>query len=307
MKASKITDLCLLALATAASAQPVSPGAGPIERARTLRGSGESTEALDLLREIVRADPGNAQAHNMLGSVLNSDGHYAEALPHAETAVRLDPANARFRYNRGVILAEHGRFREAISDFDIALAAHPELTYGWLERGAAKLSLDDVQGAEADWRQAEKADPALIWTTWYMATGDFVAGRFAEAAAGFDKVSAAEPEFAPAKVWRMIAHGRAGSPVADPEPASGEWPAPVLNFYLGRVDAGELLRAASVDKTTGDRRRVAEANFFLAQHVLIRGDRNAAVRYLRAALAESAPRHVWRIAAERDLAEIDRR
>ena len=62
-------------------------------------------------------------------------------------AAALDPANVRYRYNRGVVRAEHGRFAEAVADFDTALAAHPDLTYGWLERGAAKLSLGDVAGA----------------------------------------------------------------------------------------------------------------------------------------------------------------
>ena len=273
-----------------------------VEEARALLADGRSHEAIAVFREAVKLDPNDAAAHNALGSLLNRSGHYAEALPHAERAVALDPGNARYRYNRGVVRAEHGLFAEAIADFDAALAAHPDLTYAWLERGAAKLSLDDAAGARADWRKAAEMDSKLIWPAWYAATGDFVDGRFAEAAVAFDRVAEAEPGFVPAKLWRTIAHGRAGKPIEVAGPGSAEWPAPVLDHLRGRISADALLRLAGEDLASGDKRRVAEAHFFMAQRALVQGDRAVAVTQLREALAIPTPRHVWRIVAERDLA-----
>ena len=293
------------ALILAGNAPPASEAAAAkVVEARSLLADGRSQEALAIFREAVRLDPNHAGAHNALGSLLNRSGHYAEALPHAERAVALDPGNARYRYNRGVVRAEHGRFTEAIADFDAALAAHPDLTYAWLERGAAKLSLNDSAGARADWRKAAETDAKLIWPAWYAATGEIVDGRFAEAAAAFDRVAEAEPGFVPAKLWRAIAHGRAGKPIEVPEPGSGEWPAPVLDYLRGRISADALIRLAGEDLASGDKRRVAEAHFFMAQRALIQGDRAGAVTQLRKALAIPTPRHVWRIVAERDLARL---
>ncbi|MEO5973549.1 MAG: tetratricopeptide repeat protein [Sphingomicrobium sp.] len=216
-----------------------------------------------------------------------------------------EPSNGRYRYNRGVVLAEHGRFAAAIADFDTAIAAHPDLTYARLERGAARLSLGDAGGAEGDWAEAGKRDPALIWTHWYRATGAFVAGRLAAAASGFDRVAAAEPGFAPAPVWRAIAHGRAGSPIAVAAFAGGDWPAPVLDYLRGGISAERLIALPGEDRTSGDRRRVGEALFFIGQSELIAGRRTSARDYFRRALAVTAPRHVWKISAERELRALE--
>jgi tetratricopeptide (TPR) repeat protein len=254
-------------------------------------------------REAVRLDPRNAAARNALGSLLNSLGHYAEALPHVEEAVLLEPANPRFRYNRGVVLAEHGRFAQAIADFDLALAALPDLTYAWLERGAARYASGQVDGARADWARAREIAPELIWTVWYPATADLVEGRYAAAAAAFDRVMAAEPGFAPAAVWSVAAHARAGTPIAVPAASSAEWPAPVLEFQRGALAAERLLELAREDRVSGDRRREGEAHYFIAQHLLAAGRREEATRHLRSALAAPAPRHIWKTSAQ---AELDR-
>ncbi|MEO7655043.1 MAG: tetratricopeptide repeat protein [Sphingomicrobium sp.] len=286
---------------------PVEAAQSGMDRVKVLLESGTPTEAITALRQLVRDEPANAAAHNMLGSLLNSGGNYAEALPHAEAAARLDPGNVPYRYNRGVVRAEHGRFVEAVADFDAALAADPNQPYAWLERGAAKLSLGDVAGARADWRTAATRDPKLIWTHWYEATGDFVEGRFVEAAAGFDRVAAAEPGFVPAKLWRAIAHARAGTPLAVEEPGSADWPAPAVRFLRKKVDEAALLMTAGEDRVSGDKRRTAEAYFFIAQRALIDGDTAAARDHLRRALAIPSPRHVWRIAAEGDLNQLEDR
>ena len=288
-------------------ATPTDASKAKLDEARALLGAGRSSDAIALLREAVTLDRKNAAAHNALGSLLNRTGHYADALPHAEAAVALDPANARYRYNRGVVLAEHGRFAEAIADFDIALAAHPDLTYAWLERGAAKYSLGDSRGAQADWDRAGEVDPKLIWVRWYKATSDFMGGRYADAQAAFDAVARDQPEFDAARIWRFVASGRAGSPVAV-EPGSGsDWPAPIAQYLAGAQTADALLKAVEEDRTTGDRRRVAEAHFFIAQQAIVAGRESVAIDQLRKALAIETPRHVWRIIAERDLKSLESR
>ncbi|MEO7602604.1 MAG: hypothetical protein ABIS39_05005 [Sphingomicrobium sp.] len=164
-----------------------------------------------------------------------------------------------------------------------------------------------MAGARADWAKAAQSDPKLIWVHWYEATGEFVGGRFVKAAAGFDRVAAAEPGFVPAKLWRAIAHGRVGTAQAIEDPESADWPAPALRYFRKEIDQAALLKVAGEDHVSGDSRRIAEAHFFLAQRALIDQDRAAARDHLRRALAIPSPRHVWRIAAERDLKQLDGR
>ena len=287
-----------------AVASPAQAAQDGMEAVRALLAAGKTDQAIIALRQIVRDHADNAAAHNALASVLNNNGHYAEALVHAEKAAELEPDNLRYRYNRGVVRAEHGRFAEAIADFDAALAADRKQPFALLERGAAKLSLGDLSAARADWAKAAEADPKLIWPVWYEATGAFVAGDFGKAATGFDRVAAAEPDFAPAKLWSAIAHGRAGARKVAAPPLGNGWPTPAIRFLRRELDEAALLADAASDRISGDRRRLAEAHFFIAQRALIEGDKGNARDHLQRALAIASPRHVWRIAAERDLEQL---
>lgn len=293
-----------LAVTPAVRAAPTDSAAARIEAAKAALGTGRTDDAIANFRAALAIEPGNAVAHNALGSLLNSAGRYAEALPHALAAVAADPRNGRYRYNAGVVLAEHGRFDEARAAFDVAIAAHPDLTYAYLERGAVRLSLGDAAGARADWAKAAEVEPKLIWTQWYPATGHFVAGDYRQAAEGFERVAAAEPAFVPAQLWRTVALARAGTPIATPSVAGGDWPAPILNHYRGALSAESLLALAADDRASGDQRRIGEAHFFIGQRALTNGRRAEAAAHFRKALAVKAPRHVWKIAAERELQQL---
>lgn len=303
MFARSILSLLAAMLVAVAPIEGQGTAEASIAEARAHLAAGRTAEAIVAFEAAARADPGNAPARNALGSLLNSSGRYAEALPHAEAAVALDPANGRYRYNRGVVLAEHGRFAEAVADFDLAIAAHPDLTYAYLERGAAFISLGRAEEARRDWEKARLGDPDLIWTIWYPATLQVLDGEYAAAAAIFDQVAAAQPGFLPAALWSAVAHGRAGRWSA-PAAAGGDWPGPILDFYRGAIDAQRLLEIAAQDEASGDRRRVGEALYFIGQRELIAGRRQSAADHFRRATEIAAPRHIWKMSAERELCRL---
>jgi tetratricopeptide (TPR) repeat protein len=225
-------------------------------------------------------------------------------LVHAEAAVVAAPAEFRYRLNRGIVLVEHGRFAEAIADFDFALARDPALPYAYLEKGSALLSLNRDEEARLQWPLARKADPSIIWPEWYEALDDFIHRRFADAATRFDRVAAAEPAFAPADVWRALSRARAGLP-PPPITRSGEdWPVQLYRLHRGELTLEQVLAIAAADTTTGDRRRVGEALFVAAERAAVAGQARAARELYERSVAVSAPRHAWKVAAERELSRL---
>ncbi len=92
--------------------------------------------------------------------------------------------------------------------------------------------------------------------------------------------------------------------MALPRPLATDWPGPVLNYFSGRLTADALLAEAAADRKSGDQRRIGEAHFFMGQKALIDGQREAARDHFRRAIAVDAPRHVWKMAAERDLQRL---
>lgn len=312
MRAIRASRLMLAMLAVLAASPVVAAGdatdAAPLfEQAISLARDGKTSEAIALLQQVVEREPRHAAANHALGAIFNAQGRYPEALSYAEAAVAADPRNGRYRYGRGVVLAEHGRFLEAVADFDLAVASNPNLAYPYLERSAALRSLGRREDARRDLERARKADPGLIWNHWYAAVADFLEGRYAEAATGFQRVAEKEKNFLAAPLWTVLAKAKVGHWPGNPAGEGSDWPSPVLVHFRGGIDSDQLIAIARQDRASGDARREAETYFFLAEKALAEGRVSEAERRLRQALALNTPRHAWRIAAERELDLLERR
>jgi tetratricopeptide (TPR) repeat protein len=148
------------ATATPAAKAKVNPEAwASFERANEMRGRGRLDEAAASYREAIRLEPGFAEAHNNLGSVLGRQGRAAEAIAEISKALeiapdlsaahnnlaivlamqgdaeqaarqfaevlRLDPRDAGAHFNLGLLLVRQGKPREAIAHFEEALRIEP--------------------------------------------------------------------------------------------------------------------------------------------------------------------------------------
>lgn len=270
-----------------------------LSEAGALQKAGNTDEAITVLQRAATATPGDAAVHNMLGALLNRSGRYPEALTHAQAAVANAPDNPRYRLNLGIVLVEHGRFVEAVKAFDRALEQNPSFTYGYLERGSALLSLNRDAEARTQWAAARNSDPKLVWPDWYEGLHDFIDRRYENAIKRFDRVAAAEPEFAPAALWRNLARLRARMPLLDVPPRTEGWPAPLYRMLTGQLTLQQVLAVAEQDRITGDRRRTGEALFVAAEIAAAAGRVAEATSLYERASAVAAPRHAWKIAAER--------
>ena len=260
---------------------------------------GKTDEAITVLQRAATATPADAAIQNMLGALLNRNGRYSEALVHAQAAVANAPNSPRYRLNLGIVLVEHGRFAEAVEAFDYALQQNPSFTYGYLERGSAFLSLNRDAEARAQWAAARKSDPKLVWPDWYEGLHDFIDRRYDHAVERFDRVAVAEPEFAPAAVWRNLARLRARLPMLDVQLKNDNWPAPLYKMLRGQLTLEQVLGIAEQDRVTGDRRRIGEALFVAAEMAAAAGRAAEATSLYERASAVAAPRHAWKIAVER--------
>ena len=97
--------------------------------------AGRLEEALESAREAVRLAPGDAEAHNTLGQVLQALGEFDKAIEAYQRAAALPGAAAEHaRVNHAVLLMEKGLIPEAISAFDSVLADYPRSVPAWTNR-----------------------------------------------------------------------------------------------------------------------------------------------------------------------------
>lgn len=121
--------------------------------------------AESLLRDALRADLYNGQAHNNLGALYLAQGKLYEAAGEFEWARKLLPGHPDPRLNLALTLEHAGRTDEAIATYATALEVYPEhiptmqaLTRLLLRTGKADdrtphmLSEIALRGESQDWR-----------------------------------------------------------------------------------------------------------------------------------------------------------
>ncbi|HEY0174654.1 MAG TPA: tetratricopeptide repeat protein, partial [Pyrinomonadaceae bacterium] len=101
-------------------------------RALELLREGKAAEAEPLVRRALAARPDIADAHALLGVILDQRGAAREAESEYRAAVRLNPKATAARANLGVLLARAGRTAEAAATFESVLGdapGHPQATF----------------------------------------------------------------------------------------------------------------------------------------------------------------------------------
>ena len=123
--------------------------------------AGRLAAAAALYREILQADPHQANALNLLGLVTRDEGDLARALELFSRASAADPTVASFRLNRGLALRALGRVTDALEDFRQAGKLEPSLAEAHHQEGNALKSLHRFPEAILALRQSVQLSPTL--------------------------------------------------------------------------------------------------------------------------------------------------
>src|SRR5512132_431497 len=152
-----------------------------LKKAIRLHESGAVTQAEQIYREVLAADPGAADAWNMLAVALCQQNRLDPAVEAAERATALRPKIAPYWLTRGNIAAARRLEREAQASFRRAVEINPDFTeaHYWLGRSCqreGKLT-DSVAAYRAALRSAPEVAEihyhharALLWSErWHEA------------------------------------------------------------------------------------------------------------------------------------------
>jgi len=121
--------------------------------------AGRLREAEALCRHILRRDPDQPTALNLLGVLARQAGRPEAAAALFRRAVAQVPDYAEAHYNLGNALRDTGDTEGALAAYDRALALRPAVA-GWHNnRGVALLGAGMAQAAEAAFRRAAELDP----------------------------------------------------------------------------------------------------------------------------------------------------
>ena len=142
-------------------------------------------------------------------------GDYATAADEFAAGLETDPDNAAARISYARVLYLTDRGDDAAAELERALASDPDNPLGPFMLGVLHQQQADLAAAEADYLRAIELDPVHSGALFHLANLYFDSGRYAEAAAAYRRVLAADESVAPARLLALIAAARAGASEAE--------------------------------------------------------------------------------------------
>ncbi|MED4779654.1 tetratricopeptide repeat protein [Brevibacillus choshinensis] len=165
------------------------------ERARRSLEEGRFLEALDILKEIVEADPSFLPAWNNLSLAYYYVGDFQESMKTIEKTLEMENGNLHALCNLAVLLSHHNHASELISLMDMlkkVVPFHPENTYK-LATTMGVLGQHDEAYFHYQ-RMLKSGRPHEACTYHYAAISAYLSGRKDQALKWWQKAKQMDPE-----------------------------------------------------------------------------------------------------------------
>lgn len=260
----------------------------------------DNTRAIEL-------NPTLPYAFAMRGMAKGRKNDYADAIPDFERAMRVDPKYALAYTDRGYAKLATGNPAGALADFDRAIELDPRDGLAYSGRAFVECANGDVEAALTDYNRSIGVDPDSASVLKRRAYVYWLKGDYAHAADDFARAQQLRPD-AHVTLWLYLVRARAGADGQQELAANADnldrtkWPAPVIAFYQGRGTTETLLATAKNANPATEREQLCEANFYLGEYHLTRGDWGRAQPLLR--VAAQCPQGSARSSAVAELARF---
>jgi tetratricopeptide (TPR) repeat protein len=180
-----------------------------VERAWSLLAQGRRDEAVSLLYSIIKADPSDADARLLLGSVLMEEGQRSESIAQLSDAVRLRPQSAQAQDALGEAFNAFGEINQARGAFEKASMLNPGFAQAQVDLGLVLLKSGQPFAAQPHLDRAiqllgESSDAAFPY---YLRAKIYTErGQARKAAADLEEAVSLDPKFAEA--WSDLGEAR---------------------------------------------------------------------------------------------------
>ena len=251
---------------------------------------GEHEKSIADYSEALKLQPDYELAVANRCDAYNKIAEFDKAIADCNEAIRLKPDDALAFHDRGVAYRGKHDYVNAIADFDKAFSLDPELTSALFDRAIAYEEQQDFEHAIQDLDRYVGLEPDDA--SGYMMRGVtlFEKGDFARAVPDFEKQNQLNPQYAYASLWLTIARGKVGDVSAEQIFQSArqvnlqEWPGPLISFSMGQATVDEVRKAASAGDAKTQSEQNCEADFFVGEIELKRGNTSEARTLLQRAV-----------------------
>jgi len=160
--------------------------------------AGRLPEAEGIYRQVLQADPDNAEAMQLLGVIAHQVGRNDLAVELFDKVLAIQPGYAEAWGNRGLSQHALGRYEEALGSFDRALSIRAGYAEALSNRGNTLRELGRLEESLASYDRALSIRPAFAEALNNRGNVLKTLGRLDEALASLDTALAISPGYAEA-------------------------------------------------------------------------------------------------------------
>ena len=121
--------------------------------------AGRLAEAETCYRQVLTANPDQAEVHSNLGAVLKAQGKFDEAVAAYRQAIGIKPDYVRAHFNLGNVLKDQGKLDEAVTAYRKAIDVKPDYVRAHFNLGNALKDQGKLIEAVASYRRAIAMEP----------------------------------------------------------------------------------------------------------------------------------------------------
>lgn len=258
-------------------------------RGRAYQDKGITDAALADFRKSIELDPNQADVHVQTGYLFQKTGDPAHAIESFTTALDQgwhDPDLLRFLIAKCLISSK--RYSEALKALDDLIQRDPQFPTNFFHRARALMALGRSEQALADIEKSVSLVSDPVRAGMGRALFFFSVNDFSSAAREYKKTAALAPERMDIKVWAFLSQSFAGKITSEelrkavenaenPDP----WDTAVARMCLGDISAEECVQIGTTKKPKLTKQYKYAADFYAAQRLLIRGQKEPAREMLK--------------------------
>ena len=169
-----------------------------IQRAFGLHQQGQLEQAAELYGQILKQQPGDFTALQLLGLLRGQQGKNAEAVRLLEAALSIKPQEFGVLVNYGQVLMAAGRCQDALGIFDKALVIKPDFFEAFYNKGVALAQLKRFAEAVTSYDKALALRPNSAEPFYNRGIALDSLGRLEDALASYEQALAFKPHFSAA-------------------------------------------------------------------------------------------------------------
>ena len=201
--------------------------------------------------------------------------------------------------NRGLAYFNNSAYDQSIRDYDRAIGLQPNYGPALARRANALLETRQYDRALADYEAATQVDPKFV-SERSKGFLFFYLGHMTQSAETFEKYMQSDSDDIRVILFRYLVEAKIGNALAaarEMEVHAAKlkerpWPAPIIDFHLGKIDEKAMFAAANDADPKKKSEKICAANFHAGEARLLRANVTVAIALLRAA-EKDCPSHLY--------------